>query len=272
MKNFSQHPALIHAKDILDICSSLSKLNITYFGHACIDKDKRFSALCNHPYFFSHYLENQYYNADIHMVEEDVFGSYILWDALELTGKSEKMDQESMAFGIRHTFTLIDKNETGSHYYHFASDVNSNAINQTYLANIELLKLFIKYFNEQIQQSRVLKKAYQFKYGLTTQEKGFEIASDEEILIKESIGRDDFIKLLKAKDSLPKSSIMHFTAREKECIQLLMKGYSAKETAKLLKTSPRTVEFHLVNIKSKLNCRKKSQIFSEIYKQNVILF
>lgn len=42
------------------------------------------------------------------------------------------------------------------------------------------------------------------------------------------------------------------TPREEEVARLVMKGYSAKEIAKGLGSSPRTVEQHIVNMRNRL--------------------
>jgi DNA-binding CsgD family transcriptional regulator len=54
------------------------------------------------------------------------------------------------------------------------------------------------------------------------------------------------------------------TKRELECIQLIMRGRTAKEMADVLGLSPRTVEFYINNIKSKIGCSKKSKIVDYI--------
>lgn len=53
------------------------------------------------------------------------------------------------------------------------------------------------------------------------------------------------------------------TAREKECLYYLVSGKSAKQTAALLNVSPRTVEFHLENIKQKAGCRTKLELLGK---------
>jgi DNA-binding CsgD family transcriptional regulator len=50
------------------------------------------------------------------------------------------------------------------------------------------------------------------------------------------------------------------STREQECSEFLLKGKSAKETAKILGLSYRTVEAHITNIKRKLGCRKISAL------------
>lgn len=56
-------------------------------------------------------------------------------------------------------------------------------------------------------------------------------------------------------------SAMHsLSPREKECIKHLMLGQTAKTTAATMGLSPRTVEYYLENVKSKLGCEKKTDI------------
>lgn len=62
------------------------------------------------------------------------------------------------------------------------------------------------------------------------------------------------------------STKVRFTRREKECIQYLLYGMTAKEIAKELKLSPRTVETYLENIKTKIDCFSKTQLIQKIIK------
>ncbi len=52
------------------------------------------------------------------------------------------------------------------------------------------------------------------------------------------------------------------THREAECIYHLSLGHTARETARHLGLTYRTVEYYLANIKDKLRCTKKSEIIS----------
>ncbi len=53
---------------------------------------------------------------------------------------------------------------------------------------------------------------------------------------------------------------LKLTPRETECLFLLIRGKSAKEIARFLKISPRTVEVYIENIKLKMNISSRSQI------------
>jgi DNA-binding NarL/FixJ family response regulator len=50
------------------------------------------------------------------------------------------------------------------------------------------------------------------------------------------------------------------TQRQREILQLLVEGHSAKEIANLLNISPRTVEFHKANLMSKLKLKSISAL------------
>lgn len=63
--------------------------------------------------------------------------------------------------------------------------------------------------------------------------------------------------------------IEKLTLRENQCLIELIKGKTAKEIAKKLHISCRTVESHLENVKGKLGCRNKSELIEKIYQKGL---
>ena len=57
----------------------------------------------------------------------------------------------------------------------------------------------------------------------------------------------------------------YFTKREAECMVLLLKGKTISGVASMLKLSPRTVEYYVKNMKSKLGCRTKFELVDLVY-------
>ena len=57
----------------------------------------------------------------------------------------------------------------------------------------------------------------------------------------------------------------YFTRREAECMVLLLKGKTINSVADRLKLSPRTVEYYVKNMKSKLGCRTKFELIDMVY-------
>lgn len=276
----SKHTALISTQDIIDICRPLNKFDISYFSHVHVDENGKFSGLSNNPLFSEHYLRNRYYNADINMAEKNMLGQFVLWDALDRNGATEKMDKEAEEFGVKHTFTIIENNSKGSDFYHFSTHLNSSMINQVYLANLDLLKLFILYFKENMRQSKPLSSIYNIKFSLDKNSEGFYIKSTSDIS-NNLFKRSEFIYDLSLKNSLSLSQVsaeanninidelksklfaMNFSKRELECILLTMRGKSAKQVAYDLGISSRTVEEYLNNVKVKMNVFSKSELIEK---------
>ena len=62
------------------------------------------------------------------------------------------------------------------------------------------------------------------------------------------------------------------TSREFECFFWTMKDKTAKQIAKILSLSPRTVEEYLANIKHKLGCQSKFELKELAYKDPALSF
>lgn len=55
------------------------------------------------------------------------------------------------------------------------------------------------------------------------------------------------------------------SSREKECLYLIIKGMTAKEIGNILYIASKTVGSHIEKIKSKFNCRKRSEIVAKVF-------
>lgn len=253
-----KHPSLLYAQEISDICNPLQKLNITHFSHVRIDNKKKFSAIGTNPRFTEHYLKNKYYTADIHMVDENKFGSFFVWDGIEFTGESGKMCQEAGNFGIHNPFTIIDRNNDGIDYYHFANDSINKQINQIYLANLDLLHLFITHFKENINKSKVLKKAYDLTFDLNPRQTiNFE---DDSIHCE----RSQFLQSIEVKYPRLVIENIRLSKQQSEVLRLVMLGKTVKEISQLMNLSERTVGHYFETVKTKLNVSSRSELISKI--------
>src|SRR3989338_5410847 len=71
---------------------------------------------------------------------------------------------------------------------------------------------------------------------------------------------EDLLKDLGMKKYVEIVSLL--SRRERECLEFLLQGKTAKETAAILALSHRTIESYFENIKKKLKCANKGQLFS----------
>lgn len=68
-----------------------------------------------------------------------------------------------------------------------------------------------------------------------------------------------FLKDLGKQGYSQKASLL--SSRERECLKILLQGKTAKETAAILSLTYRTIESYFENIKNKLSCSNKKELF-----------
>ena len=70
---------------------------------------------------------------------------------------------------------------------------------------------------------------------------------------------------LHTKEFHPTSIIgSYLTKREKQVAEYLIEGQTAKQIAKILELSPRTIESYIVNLKNKLACNRQTDLVSKL--------
>lgn len=172
-------------------------------------------------------------------------------------GNSHKMHCEAASFGVKHTFTIIEKSNNINNYYHFASDSDSLHINQIYLSNLDLLTQFIQYFKNSVNQSRDLSRAYDIQFNIDKNTKGYEVETNNN---NDMIDRNGFVSDISSPTILDNNVIENLAVRKKQCLYYLAKGMTYKEIAFTLNLSQKTVEHYVENIKIKLNCNSRSDL------------
>ncbi len=254
-----KNPTFTLANDISAICQPLNHLKINTFSHAKVDHNRDFSFICNNPGFIELYFQKRYFNYDIH-TDVNRFGRYVIWDDIPRAGKTLEMEFDVMPFGIRHTFTIIEKNQTGVDFYHFSSSVESKTFNQVYLANLDLLHLFINHFKKTTTENKKLSEAYNQKFSVDKEADGFTIAENGFYIPNE--------KKLEFRFMLRKPNL---SSREQECLFYCARGLSAKEIAEKLGLSFRTVETYLEKAKFKFNVKSKSDLIGKWFEYYALI-
>lgn len=63
---------------------------------------------------------------------------------------------------------------------------------------------------------------------------------------------------------------VYFTNREAEVMVQLLRGKTLSATAIILNLSPRTIEFYVKNMKTKLACRTKSELIGKVFASDFV--
>ncbi len=118
--------------------------------------------------------------------------------------------------------------------------------------HFDLLENFAEYFKEKAADLLKLGDSNQLIYkspGIT-KAKTTENEQKNEFL---SANKETFLEQMKSNQIIIAGKKL--TPREIACLKYVCQGLTAKEAARVLNVSPRTVEAHILNIKRKLGCR-----------------
>jgi DNA-binding CsgD family transcriptional regulator len=263
-----KHPSIVYAADIKSLCEPLAMIDITTFSHLRIDDKNQMAALCNNPEFLLNYIARKYYTADpcINFKPESVdFGEYIIWDAVDCSGRTAEMLADAAEFDFKHTFTIVKKKRGFTDVYHFGTALSNPSIYQIYINNLDILDRFITFFNANIKQSKVLKRAYNIIINPHQAASNVELDDPDDLLFKTQETRQAILKALIP----PDETILSKT--EIKCAQLVLAGKTAKEIANLLGCSYRTIEDRLRSLKKKLEAKNKTDLIVKLLSKKYLI-
>ncbi len=235
--------------DVMEIVKPLNKLGITAFSFSRKYHDGSRIYLDDRYHSLDIYLKQKYYLCSNTEYKPDMYKDQVLlWST---TPNQKILDDCDRAFGIDHGIWLFESNENYCETFTFATNSRNDRIINVYLSKMDLLKSFKEFFRE--KASSIIKQAEKQKIILPF---------NELVGIKRVLQNIEDPILRNTKSSNDYS----LTLRQFECCVLLLKGKTAKEIGVSLKLSARTVEYYLDIIKTKLNCKKKSELIIKLSK------
>lgn len=243
------HFALTSANDVNDICIPLKDIGITYFNYLKIYKDGSRELLTNNAPWIDHFYKNGLYlTAGVVDVERLLPKGYFLWSELDLNDPAYSQGQES--FNIDNGISFVIKRDEITYLYIFASTKDNMHINNFYIRNVDLFRRFIQYFHD--RGSDLIKQAKSNKIVLPQRQvinsnrlKNIEIPSNVRRSFYKKTKMDKFY-LLDISDDL------YLTPKQAEVATYLVIGATAKQCARQLGISYRTVETYIEEIKQKI--------------------
>ena len=248
-------PTWNYAKDIQEICQPLKKFKINYFDYCVFYPDDSGIILTTDQNWVEHYFKNKFHiGATIHHEGIHLWTSYIE-DKVILDARN--------GFGKDYGLSVFKKHENCVEYFDIATHENNHGIVDFYFNHLDLLEQFLNYFK--YKAAPIIKKANKQRLIIPQQMKG---TPQNEFDIR----KQNFLEEIQVNKVFLSSEInnLYLTKREIETIKIYLKGYSAKEIAKQMSLSPRTIEYHLANIKHKFNAPNKAILFEKMTSFNLI--
>lgn len=260
-KEIVQKYIIKHSNKIKKVTQPLhDRFGVAYFTYHKIDKNGNYTVLVDRPDWAEHYVSEQFFREDPFLRHPDVYrsGFCILGTHGSKKYKESVIKDGKEIFNMDLGIVQIEKNADCVEFFGFAANTEKSSLHQVYLNQPSLLKLFAGHFKKELgsilnimeeEGSPLIDlKGTDFLCDLPIHP---DVLSDSHLAYLIDLGFESEVKKAKA-----------LSVRERECMKLLVAGKSAKETGILLDLSPRTVEFYFENIKNKLCCSAKYELFS----------
>lgn len=260
------HFFLQNAAGIHELCKPLERFGIKHFTYLKKFCDGSEINLSNSAKWLEDYYCLSLFKTSLFEFNPDQYKSgMIIWPK---ESKLHVFAHGREYFDSDNGITLIESGPDYCEFYFFSSSKNNYNIINFYINNLDILKRFILYFKEQShdlikksEKNRIITQNI-LQYRPHNEEKILDsVLSQSEIQeLKFAFNQETSIK--NQNSIVRKLEKYQLTEREIDVINYLTKGKTAKQTARYLIISNRTVEKHLENIKKKLGCENKMQILS----------
>ena len=256
------HIALTSCTDVNSICLPLFEHTpISYFTHLTHYKDNSRIYLTSNVDWVKYFFEHKFYQIPYISTPLNQFDTgYYSWDACP---DDALIHDGREYFNIDHRFMIVEKFADYNCFYSFGTRKNFHQAINFYLSHLDLLHKFINYFKE---KSQPLVRSYQQQRIILPPSNNFSVA---QINVLSSQARQKLI------DSIGTQRYWlndknYLTKREFECARYIIQGMNSKEIANQLNISARTIEKYIEAIKTKLNCRYRSEIVRKLLALNFI--
>ncbi|MBF8263106.1 MAG: hypothetical protein HW387_771 [Parachlamydiales bacterium] len=233
-----------------------------YFDITCLDylkiyNDGRFVYLTNRPDCAEYYASEQLFRIDPYFRHPDTHQAGFFWLRINSSDDFKNYTCKiSRQFNIHSPLVFSEKGSNYVEIFCFSGE-KEETLHILYLKHSKLLRLFATHYKKEL--CLLLNKMEEESFSLVDlQGKAFYAGLDQSPAINtESLHA--YLIALGKKEEIKKAASL--SQRERDCLRLLIRGNSAKDSALELHHSPRTVEFYLENVKNKLGCSNKHELF-----------
>ncbi len=251
------HISFTSESDMRSLCqTTLAPFGITYFNYLRIYDDGWGYILSTRSQLVNYVFENKIPLAA--PVQPEVVSEKFNYLILPVGAYEKSVHEVKVHFNAAHFINLVDRHNGYFDLHCFGSTANNNVIVNFYLNNMGILENFKFYFKKQAEN--LLKKSEKSKIlipeSMRPTFKGLNSFADS---TKENFSEpNNLVEFCKYIDGIPLSH------RQLQIMQLTIRGKTAKEIAKSLNLSRRTVEYYLEIIKEKTNSSSKAELIERI--------
>ncbi len=228
----------------------LQKFGISYFGVQRITTNGRWSLVTNNPVWVEHCANEKFYQHDPTLVHPDYYQAGVSFVSAHPNPdfRNTLLKTAADKFDMDHCLAVIDKNDQYSEFAFFATSCNNTKIISTYVSQFTVLRQFVRYFKSENRRA-----------FLCAENDGIDLLHLKQNAYFDNQHIVDCSSEYVENNAEPMSP--NLSLREQQCLNYLLAGKTAKEMAKYLNLSYRTVEEYIANLKEKLGCRHLHDLF-----------
>lgn len=239
-----------------DLCEPLFKaFGITHFGCLRIFENGQILRIANNENWTKSYFQYGFYNdPDLYNMKHVPMNEQRF---VSLIGEpqSEHFKMLYSEFNIWNFMFIYERFSTYGDFWFFGTTRDNSQIINFYINNLNVLQHFILHFKSKAEHLYDIRDSSKL---ISTK-----IQPLKENIIEE-VDLQGFIKKIPhTKHYLNgKHRGKFLSRREAECLFLFAQGRSMREIGEHMALSPRTIETHINNIKSKVDCHTKGELIS----------
>lgn len=255
-----------HSDAVKKCTRPLMHLGVACFYYVHIKNNGDYVLLTDCPHIDEYYFDQKLYVKDPYIRHPSNYQSgFFLFEENQKEEFDQSLSYLVKNFQMTPLIGYCEKGKNAVEFYGFwGRPQRTNSFMQVHLNYASLLKAFVNYFKE---QCRSILQSNSVPYLSLGNLIGNDFISSGVCKTKNDYDKIyKYLKEIGLGDEITKVEAL--SSREKECVKLLLKGKSAKESGTALGLSVRTIEHYLDNVKLKFKCQYKNEIFSAAEKLN----
>lgn len=259
---FRSHITFTSVNAITEIAQPLSRLGLTYFTFDRHYSDNSRICLTNSGKWIEHYWRSGLYTEAV--FEKDpmnFFNGYVFWDWLN----REPIYSAAAEHDIDHGITLTEVHEQYSDFYHFGTSRQSPISHENIMRIMNAIHRFIAHFKQ--KTSKLISKAAAEKdlFPVYGGERQLITPSDLNAQINQG-NLSEFLRSTEITKLFLGEEFNHryLTRKEIYVLSALIEKGTLQTASESIGLSRNTFDFHINNIKNKLECNTLFQLGCKI--------
>lgn len=259
------------SSEVKKICEPLDRVGIRFFRYLRVFEDCSYITLMNgYNEFLANYYDvihdlGNYWGKSIRYTESKDKPFYLVWP---MDGFNRDINMSLFYnHNIWNGISLIYKHKEYIEIVSYAFDRNSSQGGNLFLNCQNFLEDFASYFKQHL--GAIIGEAEQSKRAVFSNKFKIFARSKEFVEQKNTL---DSIKDVSIDANILDTDrgVVRLTDKERECLEMFAQGKTAKDVAREVDISHRTVEYHMFRMKHKTGASNKSDLLELFFKNKTL--